>query len=289
MAALASAAHAAVSIREADHEDRAHFVISTVAAEYWLDRQAGGLSRLIDPDGRDWISFRKEPLAKFPESAAAGYRGIPNAVYGKSNPEAGAGHPGFERCTSARVSGNEMRCTSRSGRWEWTWIFTDAAAWLRFERVDPEHAYWFLYEGTPGGRFRPAEQYWGTDLGGPNGSVPTIKSQHFGRWRWAYFGDRIASRVLAVAQVQPDEIDDTFWYLGSTNGGAADSADGMVVFGFGRGRGGPLFRQPAEFVIALIGVTGVDAGAHARTGAAIQQLLQERPEVGDQLTFPPAP
>lgn len=201
-------------------------MVKTAAAEYWLDKNAGGFSRLIDRAGRDWIAFHKEPLNKNPDSVAAGFRGLPNAVFGKENPDAGVGHPGFDKCESTLVSSNVIRTVSKSGRWAWTWTFTEASARLKFEQNDPERAYWFLYEGPPAGRFSPTNQFWGTDLGGPNFDVPDSKAQRFGQWRWAYFGDRAVPRVLAVAQVEADTIEDTFWYLGSSNGGAA-TANGV--------------------------------------------------------------
>ena len=264
----------ALDIREAHYEGRAQFLVKTASAEYWLDKNAGGFSRLIDRDGHDWISFHKEPLSKFPDSSAAGYRGIPNAVFGKDNPDAGAGHPGFDPCESALVSSNVIRTVSKSGRWAWTWTFTETAARLKFEKVDAERAYWFLYEGTPGGRFSPTNQFWGTDLGGPNFDVPAIMSQRFGQWRWAYFGDRAVPRVLAFGQLQPDELDDTFWYLGSSNGGAADAPDGMVVFGFGRGPGKPLFREPREFVVSLVEARVTNAADHGAAAAKNTGLLK---------------
>jgi hypothetical protein len=85
----------AVSIVEGDYEGRRQFVIRTPSATWYLDRTGGGFPRLLDRDGRDWISIRKEPLSKFPDSAGAGYRGIPNLVFGKYNPDAGAGAPGL--------------------------------------------------------------------------------------------------------------------------------------------------------------------------------------------------
>jgi hypothetical protein len=296
MGILLALLHSTVSatvITESTYEGRAQFVVKTASAEYWLDKTSGGLSRLLDRDGLDWISFKKEPLSKFPESAAAGYRGIPNAVFGKDNPDAGAGHPGFDLCESALVSSNVIRTVSRFGRWSWTWAFSETTARLRFEKVDAERGHWFLYEGTPGGRYSPTNQFWGTDLGGPNFDAPAIKSQRFGRWRWAYFGDRLVPRVLAIAQAQPDEFDDTFWYLGSTNGGAADSPDGMVVFGFGRGAGTKaLLRTPQEFVIGLIESVAPDALGHATVARLMARWIEpsppaRKPRLGE-LHFGPA-
>ena len=264
----------AVAIRDGDYEGRAQFVVKTASAEYWLDKNAGGFSRLIDRDGHDWISFHKEPLNKNPDSAAAGFRGMPNAVFGRENPDAGVGHPGFDKCESALVSSNVIRTVSKSGRWQWTWTFTETAARLKIEKNDPERAYWFLYEGPPAGRFSPTNQFWGTDLGGPNLDVPNSGSQRFGKWRWAYFGDRSVLRVLAVAQVEADNIEDTFWYMGSSNGSAVTAPDGMVVFGFGRAaKSTPLFRERHEFVVSLIEGAVLDVTAHARVAATIQSYL----------------
>src|SRR6185503_20807534 len=177
----------AVSVTKADYEGRAHFKIVTASATYFYDRTGGGFSRLIDREGKDWISFHSDPMTEVPASAGAGFRGIPNLVHGKDNPDAGAGHPGFEQCESSRAGADAIRTVSKSGRWAWSWRFTDAHATLTVERADPGSAYWFLYEGTVGGRWSPPSHYWGTDTGGPHRDTPDARNQHFDHWRWAYF------------------------------------------------------------------------------------------------------
>jgi hypothetical protein len=227
----------------------------------------------VDRDGRDWIAFKKEPLSQFPASAAAGYRGVPNLVF--KSADGGAGHPGFDLCATERVGADTLRTVSKNGRWQWSWRFTATHARLSVERVDPAQPYWFLYEGPVGGRWSPATHYFGTDLGGPRRETPAIKSQLFGQWRWAYFGDDAAPRVLWVAQVQPDERPDTLWYLGNTDGGALASPDGMIVFGFGRGKDGAQFREPREFVIGFHEARIADAAAHAALRSAITGAVPE--------------
>lgn len=242
----------AIEIGEGRHEGRSQFVVRTASATWSYDRAGGGFSRLIDRDGKDWIGFRKEPLSTYPASAAAGYRGIPNCVF--RGPDKGAGHPGFDRCVSELVAPNRIRTTSKSGKWAWTWTFSESSARFRMEKADPEHAWWFLYEGTVGGRFKPDEQYWGTNLSGPEKRVFESKNQHFAIWRWAYFGDRESPRVLFVLQHQPDELKDTVWHLGSSDGGAAIAEDGMIVFGMGRGpKATPVLKgAELEFSVGLI-------------------------------------
>jgi CubicO group peptidase (beta-lactamase class C family)/sugar phosphate isomerase/epimerase len=264
---------AAISITEADYEGRAHFKIATPRAEWWFDRAGGGFSRLLDGGGHDWIAFRAKPLSEFPASAAAGFRGVPNLVF--KSADGGAGHAGFDHCTTERVSTDTLRTTSKNGRWQWSWHFSATHARLTMERVDPQQPYWFLYEGPVGGRWSPRTHYWGTDLGGPRRETPAIKNQHFEQWRWAYFGDDASPRVLWAAQVEPDTLPDTLWYLGNTERGALTSPDGMIVFGFGRGKDGAQFREPRQFLIGLHEAPVRDAAGHGRAARAVSALLAE--------------
>lgn len=230
-----SGAMVRVLIVETEYEGRPHFKVETPFAVFFYDRAGGGFSRMIDRDEKDWISFRKEPLSQYPASAGAGYRGIPNMVFGQDYPEAGAGHPGFDVCESVFVSPNSIRTTSRSGRWAWIWTFSEKDACFRMEKTDPERKWWFLYEGTVGGRWSPSTHYWGSDTGGPRRETPDNRNQLFPHWRWVYFGDDTSPRVLYMAQCQLDELPDTLWYMGNSDNGSIDSPDGMIVFGFGRG------------------------------------------------------
>ncbi|MBI5772947.1 MAG: hypothetical protein HZA89_04280 [Verrucomicrobia bacterium] len=254
-----------------------------MSATYFFDRAGGGFSRLLDRDGKDWISFRKEPLKEVPASAAAGFRGIPNSVFGKDNPDAGAGHPGFDQCKSALAGGDIIRTVSKSGRWAWTWRFTETNAVFTMEKAPAEVAWWFLYEGTIAGRWSPRTHYWGTDSGGPRRETTDSKRQLFEQWRWAYFGDDQSPRVLLVAQMEKDELPDTLWFMGSTRAGL-EAPDGMVVFGFGRGPGGkPQFRGAGQrFVLGLVEGAVKDASVHAQLAQAADRWLQ-------QASKPPSP
>jgi hypothetical protein len=241
-AASVNTTRAEVEISEAEYESRDHFKIVTGSTTYYFDKTGGGFSRVLDRDGNDWVSFHKDPLKEFPASAAAGYRGIPNLLYGASNPDAGAGHPGFDLCESKRIGDNTIRSNTLNGKWSWEWAFTDQYATFTVTQVDESHPYWFLYEGPVGGKWSPKTYFFGTDLAGPRRDLPDISNQIFGRFQWAYFGDDANANVLVAAQLQSDEIDDTLWYLGDSPANL-DSNDGMVVFGFGRGpKSQPLLR-----------------------------------------------
>lgn len=270
---LASIARAA-TITETDYESRPQFKITTQSATWYYDKSGGGFSRLIDAEGKDWIAFHKDPLKENPASAAAGFRGIPNLVYGKDNPDAGAGHPGFDQCVSTQISSNQIRTVTKSGKWAWSWRFADHQAELTIEQADPAHAYWFLYEGPVGGKWSPGTHYWGTDKGGPRHDTPDNQRQHFDQWQWAYFGDPASPRVLLAVQADKDELSDTLWYMGSTTN-RLKSADGMIVFGFGRAAGSkPLLRGPGKrFAIGLVEVKNRDDKSHREVANKANEWL----------------
>ncbi len=267
----------AVEITEGEYEGIPQFIVRIEAATWYYDRPGGGFSRLIDREGRDWIAFSKDPLSEFPDSAAAGYRGLPNLLFGGGNPDAGVGHPGFDRCESTLAGPNTIRTESLSGKWAWTWTFTETTATFTMEKADPDHAWWFLYEGPIAGTFAPQEKYWGTDKGGPRREVPDIRNQRFDQWQWIYFGDVAVPRILFLVQHEPDDLPDTLWYLGSSEGGAATAADGMVVFGFGRGPGTrPQFRGAGQrFTVGLLETSVTDAADHARVAEQIRAAVRD--------------
>ena len=187
----------------------------------------------------------------------------------------GAGHPGFNKCKSKQISSNCIRTESINGLWSWTWTFHDDHAILEVEKTDPDHAYWFLYEGTPGGVYQPHKQYWGTNKGGPDRSIPDY---HFGNsvydnWQWAYFGHEDINRVLYIAQFIEDDLSDTFGYLGNTKEGVI-SPDGMIVFGLGREKGAqPLMKENQKFVIGFLDINVSSDEEHEMAASHISDLL----------------
>ncbi|NND35289.1 MAG: hypothetical protein HKN76_22060 [Saprospiraceae bacterium] len=240
-----------VIIREGTYETRSHFIVETPNAIYYYDKAGGGFSRMLDADGIDWIDYKTEPWDTYPASAASAYRGIPNLVYGSD--DSGAGHPGHDQCRSQLLNEQTILTQSTSGSWSWKWeFFADHARLTMLEVADGE-AYWFLYEGIPGGKFAPFSQYFGTNSGGPYRATPDFFAgdKIFGQWQWCYFGHEDVDRVLYVTMLDKDEHSDTFSYLGNSEKGVK-STDGMVVFGFGRADGAkPLMKGPNTFLLGF--------------------------------------
>ena len=223
-------------IENVTYENRPHFKIETKTATYFFDKAGGGLSRVIDSDGIDWVHYNGDPHAVVPSGASGGYRGIPNMVYRFE--DGGAGHPGFDQCISKKVDNNTIRTESKSGKWQWYWTFFDDHAQLTIEKIDTSRTYWFLYEGAIAGGWNPDNKYWGTDLGGPRSETPSLnKGENIvGKWQWVYFGDKAINRIFYVAQSPKDTLNDFISYMGDTKEGNI-SPDGMIVFGFSRDKG----------------------------------------------------
>lgn len=231
-----------INITEEIYNGTPHFKIITPAATYFLEKEAGGFSSIIDRDGNDWIKFKKTENPSAPASAASDFRGLPNLVH-KSD-DKGCGHPGFNKCISEKISDHAIRTSSKSGKWQWTWSFTDSYACFTMEKVDTSNVYWFLYEGPIAGRYDPENQYWGTNKDGVRNDRPDrhLRETVYDSWHWVFFGDYRINRVLFLAQKVDDQITDTFGFMGNSKQGLK-AEDGMVVFGFGReARAQPLLK-----------------------------------------------
>lgn len=223
-----------ISFEEIEHDGMNCFKVHTPSATYLYDREGGGFSSMIDKDGNDWIGFKNIDYP-FPGNAASKYRGIPNLGI-KGNGDDDAGHAGFHQCRSYVIAPNVIETVTKSGNWKWRWVFYHKYA--RFEMINaPERrTYWFLYEGTPGGSFQPNDLYWGTSTNGLRTDFPDLLGGTgvFDNWQWVYAGNKKVPRVLFLKQQVQDELTDLFSFMGSTQGEAIKSTDGMVCFGFGR-------------------------------------------------------
>ena len=242
----------AQTLTTVQHLGRDHIQVETRSATYLYDPAAGGFSSLLDRDGNDWVHYRDEPRGEYPASAASTYRGLPNLVLGGEDD--GAGHPGHNKVTS-RVEGNVILTESLSGRWAWEWSFHPRGALLRVTRAPEGRRYWFLYEGPPGGNYRPRSTWWATNLTDPSYDIPDhyLGGTHRGHYQLMYFGEDHSPYVFTMLQLSTDTERDHISYLGNREIGAADSPDGMVVAGFGRDEGAtPLLRGPQSFFIALL-------------------------------------
>jgi hypothetical protein len=250
-------------ITETTYEGKPHFVIETKEITWYFDKEGGGFSRMIDHDGNDWITFKREPWGMYPESAASAFRGIPNMVF--KGDDGGAGHPGHEKCNSW-LEGDKIITESKSGKWKLQWTFFDDHALLEIMQADPAQPYWFLYEGSPGGKYSPMDYCFGTSAGGPETQLPDFWKGQIttGNFSWMYAGSNTSERTFFMAQLTPDDKTDMVSFLGNTNEGIA-SPDGMTVFGFGRDdKGNALLTGNHKFVVGFYPEKVTDTKQHQR-------------------------
>ena len=243
----------AIKITETVEQDIPSLKIETPSATYIYDKAGGGFISMFDKDGNDWIGFKKEDHP-FPGNAASRYRGIPNLGIGGDDDD--AGHPGFDMCVTKVIAPNVIETTTKTGNWKFRWAFYDTYAKLTMVKTFPGMPYWFLYEGTPAGKYDPEKMYWGNNLDGKRDDFPDLLGNTgiYNNVNWLYVGQKGYPRIIFFKQLQADEKTDLFSYMGSTSGGSEKSPDGMVCFGFGRAHHTTPVLQGdnLEFIIGFI-------------------------------------
>jgi len=244
-------------VQTIQYEGQESFKVVTRNATYFYHKQGAGLASLLDRDGNDWISYH-------PGGRSAGeFRGIPNM--GRF------GHPGYTGeagVTSRVVSSGPLRSTIVSEQpakaWRVRWDFFPDYA--RLSILTDSSPYWFLYEGTPGGKFdetagfhvlsnglrRSNKEHWSGDMPAPE---------------WIYFGDVGTKRMLYLINHEDDDATDQYWPMEGN----------MTVFGFGRQYrccGQYLERVPAHFTIGF-GEDSEFSKAEVEVSSAFQNLRVE--------------
>ncbi len=206
------------------------YLVDTPAGDWYYHTAGGGFSSLVDPSGNDWLQWN----ATF--GSAGTYRGIPNAVY-----PAGYLHPGFTNSSTELVSSGPLRVsfqtTTSNGAFVVRWDISARSATMSVLRADT--AYWFLYEGTPGGQIDPT-----TDkvIRG-NGTTTNLSAEWVGDvpGEWVAFADTVRNSALFVSQVTDDSIVDSYRLM----------ENNMTVFGFGRQNVASSLTGQRQFVVGL--------------------------------------
>ena len=127
------------------------YIITTETATYYLEKEGGGLSGMIDQNGVDWIGFHNEEGSGWKGE----YRGFPNSVHRQDGSYFHAMNAGTEPSSSVVVieEPNHVRIvfTSGNGKWKGQWDFYADRCDFTMTEVSPGYKYWVLYEGVPGG------------------------------------------------------------------------------------------------------------------------------------------
>lgn len=247
-----------ISIQAQSHdEDQDAIEVATPSATYFYHTTGGGFSSLVDSDGNDWLSYE-------PGGGPAGeYRGIPNMVFRRNTQANNHFHPGHDgprasrtRVLSADTESVSIESTVDDDRWRVRWEIDDEAAKLTVLDIDPaDPGFWFLYEGTPGGRFSPLDRCLRSD--GRDLRLSKSWEASTSTIDWVAFRVKRLNRSLLIALESDVDVPVSYYPMKP-----------MTVFGFGRrlGSADNLFTSaPIEISIRL--VETADKGQIARIAA----------------------
>jgi hypothetical protein len=230
------------------------FRIETPSATYLFGKKGAGFAGILDPDGKDWISYR-------PGGKAAGeYRGLPKCGQPVKYFHCGYGYGQYPTKTpfSTRITVQEpehvrLESETTDGTCACDWDFRADSATLTLKKIGLP-TYWFLYEGTPGGQLEADED----QVLRPGGRRTPLSEPWEDQIRWACVTSPRSSYGLLLVSHEPHAQAASYvsWPY-------APEADGsyrqMTVLGWGRlGWKNPAQHQPqlrelpARFSIALV-------------------------------------
>ena len=223
------------------------YIVSTPSAVYYLEKEGGGLSSMLDPDGIDWLGFHNEKGSGWKGE----YRGFPNAVHRQDGNYFHAMNAGTD--PSSSVVNIESRqhvritFTSENGQWQGQWDFYSDRCDFTMSKVSPGYKYWVQYEGVPGGNM-DATDYWYNSAGSQKHLIEKPFTGDLPAPEWMAFGDQNSPRVLYVLHHEDDDFPDDYV-----------SRPYMTVLGFGRRDKGKFLNTVQTFSIGFVESTGYPA------------------------------
>lgn len=230
------------------------YIITTPNATYYLEKQGGGLSSMLDRDGIDWLGFHKAPGS----GHKGEYRGFPNAVHKQDGDYFHAMNAKTDPSTTKveLVSDTHVRIgvVSGNGKWEAQYDFFTDRLDFTMRKVSPGYKYWVQYEGIPGGEMDDTDfRYASADTARHPINEPFIGD--LPAPEWMAFGDANASRMIYLLHHEDDTHPDDYV-----------SRPHMTVLGIGRRNKDKYLTSPQKFSIGFIESTEHDVIADAMRG-----------------------
>ena len=198
------------------------YIITTPLAIYYLEKEGGGLSSMIDKDGVDWIGFHMEEGS----GHKGEYRGFPNAIHKQDGSYFHAMNTGTDPSSSevSIASDKHIRIifTSDNKKWQGQWDFYPDRCDFTMAKVSPGYKYWVQYEGVPGGEMDSTD-FWYASVDHGQHPIEEPFEGDLPAPEWMAFGDQNSPRVLYILHHEDDEFPDNYV-----------SRPHMTVLGFGR-------------------------------------------------------
>jgi len=221
------------------------YEIRTPHATYVYGKRGAGFAKILDREGHDWIAYHHGG------HAAGEYRGLPKC--GQPTKYFHCGY-GFGQYTNANwftttVTLREpehvrIHSETHNGDSACDWdFFAERATLTLLKKGEP--AYWFLYEGAPGGALDVDKDF----VVRPGNRKTLLSEPWTDNVPWVYFGAAESSCAFFMIKHQPHDKSDAYvpWpYKKETDG----SFHQMTVFGFGR----PDWQDPKQHTPPLSGL-----------------------------------
>lgn len=201
------------------------YIITTPLAIFYLEKEGGGLSSMLDKDGVDWIGFHNEEGS----GHKGEYRGFPNAVHRQDGSYFHAMNAGTDPSNSVVdiESKQHVRITftSNNEKWQGQWDFYPERCDFTMSKISPGHNYWVQYEGVPGGEMDSTD-FWYASVDNKKHPIEESFDEDLPAPEWMAFGDQNSPRMLYMLHHEDDEFPDNYV-----------SRPHMTVLGFGRQNG----------------------------------------------------
>jgi hypothetical protein len=258
------------------HGDMDCFKVETHGATYLYGKKGAGFASILDAGGHDWISYHPG------DNARGEYRGLPKCGQPTKFFHCGYGYGMYKTDNpfTSRVtvrSADDLRIESETAdrKTACAWDFYPTHATLTLRRID-RPTYWFLYEGTPGGKLNADRDF----VLRPDGTKTTLDQPWSQVVPWVCFGaPETTAGFLCVNHQEPEEGETDSYVSWPFQKDKDGSFQDMTVFGFGR-KGykelvehvPDLKRLPARFSIGFI-----DA-ADYKTARAVCEAIRRLPD-----------
>ncbi|MEP5567431.1 MAG: hypothetical protein ABJN62_06325 [Halioglobus sp.] len=216
------------------------YILTTPSATYYLEKQGGGLSSMLDQEGVDWIGFHNEPGSGWQGE----YRGFPNAIHRQDGNYFHAMNAGTDPSSSVvNIDSAEhvrITFTSDNGQWQGQWDFYPDRCDFTMSQVSAGYHYWVQYEGVPGGEMDESD-FWYASADDRRHAIGEARLGDLPAPEWMAFGDAESSRMLYVLHHEDDKHPDDYV-----------SRPYMTVFGFGRSEKNKFLDSVQTFSIGFI-------------------------------------
>lgn len=216
------------------------YVITTAGTTFYLEKEGGGLSSMLDVDGVDWLGFHKEEGSGWKGE----YRGFPNSIGKQDGNFFHALNAGTDVSTSVVEieSDHHVRIvfTSGNGKWTGRWDFYPDRCDFTMAEVSPGYKYWVLYEGVPGGEMNETD-FWYSSADRVTHLIDEKQEGDLPGPEWIAFGDANSPRMIYLLHHDDDEFPDDYF-----------NRPYMTVFGFGRSEKERFLTTPQTVSIGFI-------------------------------------